>query len=167
MAAGEVHSTPPALELYQHCEAGGIEADALLPLAQRALPLCLERTGPGEPLLPQLECVEISLISDEAIAAVHGEFMDDPTATDVITFQHGEILVSVETAARSAGEQGHEPSREALLYVIHGFLHLNGFEDHTAAGFREMKTAQEEVLKTVSPLPPAENRGYSGADVPR
>ena len=159
VAAGNSHSPLPVIELFQHCEAGGIRAETLLRQARQALPLCLGKIGPGECVLPELGNVEISLVSDEYIAAVHGEFMDDSTATDVITFHHGEILVSVETATRSAEKHGHEPIREALLYVIHGLLHLNGWEDHTDAEFQAMKTAQEWILEAVSSLPAAGNSG--------
>ena len=71
-------------------------------VAADALALCLASRGPGDAPLGELGEIEVSLVSDEDIARVHGEFMDDPTPTDVITFQHGEILVSLDTARREA-----------------------------------------------------------------
>lgn len=148
------------LEIYDHAELGSISAESLQKRALDALPACLDETGDAEPaLLRELETVEVSLIDDAAIAAVHGEFMDDPTPTDVITFQHGEILVSVETATRCAAEHGHAPEREALLYVIHGLLHLNGHDDLSEPARGTMHAAQERILATVWPLPTERNRG--------
>ena len=127
---------------------------------QRALPLCLAAAGDAEPtLLGELDSIEVSLVDDATIAGVHGEFMDDPTPTDVITFHHGEILVSAETAVRCAIEHGHPPEREALLYVIHGLLHLNGHGDLTEPARGTMHAAQERILAAVWPFPETENRG--------
>ena len=67
---------------------------------RKLLPDCLRSVGSEEPVLPQLSSVEVSLIGDEEIARVHSEFLEDPTPTDVITFHHGEILISVDTAER-------------------------------------------------------------------
>ncbi len=86
---------------------------------------------------------EISLLDDVAIGEVHGRFMGDPTPTDVITFDHGEILVGVETAWRQAGEFGEPTGRELLRYVVHGMLHLAGHDDREAADRRRMEQAQE------------------------
>ena len=60
----------------------------------------------------RLEAVEISTVSDESIAHVHREFMGDPSPTDVITFHHGEIIVSLDTAQRQAAENGEPYERE-------------------------------------------------------
>jgi rRNA maturation RNase YbeY len=37
--------------------------------------------------------------------------------------------------------------RELKLYIVHGLLHLHGFDDQTPAGARRMKTAQEKILR--------------------
>ena len=100
-------------------------------------------------VLAELDEVEISVVSDDAIAEVHGEFMDDPTPTDVITFQHGEILVSLDTATREAAARNLPVERELLLYVIHGLLHLYGFDDHDPEARQRMHHRQEAVLDQV------------------
>ena len=95
------------------------------------------------------DSVEVVLIDDAEIARVHGEFMDDPTPTDVITFPYGaagEVLVSVETAARQAAEFGQEFTRELALYLVHGLLHLCGYEDATDEGGRRMVELQEALV---------------------
>ena len=62
-------------------------------------------------------------------------------ATDVITFQHGEIFVSVETAQRQAARF----EAEIKLYIVHGLLHLHGFDDRTPAKLRSMEAAQKRI----------------------
>ena len=120
-------------------------------LAQKALEASLFHPGPHETPLQALEEVDIVLVSDEPIARIHGEFMDDPTPTDVITFHHGEILVSTDTATTVSTEFGHSAGRETLLYIIHGFLHLNGHHDAETTEHAEMHRIQDEILETILP----------------
>lgn len=116
-------------------------------IAQAALPGCkLQAKSPDAPLL-HLEEIEISLISDEEIARVHGEFLDDPTPTDVITFHHGEILISTDTALRQGAEHGQALDAELALYLIHGLMHLAGWDDHEPEEAAEMSRRQEGIWR--------------------
>jgi probable rRNA maturation factor len=87
-------------------------------------------------------------VSDARIAQVHGQFFDDPTPTDVITFQHGEILIGAETVAENAVRYRHSPDDEAALCVVHGLLHLAGWDDLTARDAKQMAKMQEQIFKT-------------------
>ncbi len=80
--------------------------------------------------------------------------MDVPGATDVITFAHGEIVVSAATAARQAHQNGEVVEREIARYIVHGFLHLNGHEDADPEEAALMWQAQEQVLADLWPLSP-------------
>ena len=93
--------------------------------------------------------MEVSIVDDATIADVHGEFMDDPTPTDVITFHHGEILVSIDTARREGPGHGNTAADETLLYIIHGLLHLNGHTDLREPDRTAMHRAQEAILDRV------------------
>ena len=95
------------------------------------------------------DCPEISLVlvSDRRIAELHGRFMDDPTPTDVITFLHGEIVLSVETARREARARSLPLPQEIARYAIHGLLHLAGWTDMTPAQARAMRVVQEKILR--------------------
>lgn len=141
----------PEFSLYDHQQALALDLTRLTELAVAACPLVIAVPGPEVPVLPELAEVEVSFINDKAIARVHAEFLEDPTPTDVITFAHGEILISTGTALRQAAEYGQNPVRETALYLIHGLLHLNGHEDSTAAGFARMKQLQEGILDQVWP----------------
>ena len=141
----------PDLELFDHQSSLPLDLARLLAAAREALPLALATPGPHETPLEHLETVEVSFVTDDAIATVHGEFMDDPTPTDVITFHHGEILISTETAIRQAPQGSHTPERECALYLIHGLLHLNGHHDSDPAERETMHQRQEEILAAVWP----------------
>jgi len=99
----------------------------------------------GAPL-SQLGEVEVTFISDAKIAEVHQEFMDIPGATDVITFDHGEIVISAETAKANAAVFGRTLDEELARYIVHGLLHLNGHEDKEAGEAARMHEIQEEIL---------------------
>lgn len=141
----------PRLSIYNHTggEGEGIETAALETKARLALSGCLASVGSEEPLLAGLEEVEISLVSDDEIARVHGEFMDDPTPTDVITFHHGEILVSLETARREGPLHGNSAEEETLLYIVHGLLHLNGHTDLKEPDRSVMHREQEAIVARI------------------
>ncbi|MGK0185158.1 MAG: putative rRNA maturation factor [Verrucomicrobiales bacterium] len=141
---------PPEITVYDHF---GIDAQMLVALqsfAERAivrtLPLpAATKDGVPSPL-QQVTEVEISLVSDEKIADVHVQFMDIEGATDVITFHHGEIIVSVDTGRSRAEEFKISEVKELALYIAHGLLHLHGYEDHTPEKAETMQLLQEQVL---------------------
>lgn len=139
----------PGFEVYSHTDTGSLSLDWLRTKIELALPLCMEVPGPETPDIAGVDEVEISLVSDDTIASVHAEFMSDPDPTDVITFQHGEILVSLDTARREGPGNGYDFSEEVLLYVIHGLLHLNGYTDLSEPERTDMHTRQESILRQV------------------
>ena len=110
-----------------------------------AFQLCLRKSKESAPL-KELNSIEISIIDDKQIAKVHGEFMNDLSPTDVITFDYGEILVSAETALSNSEEIQVSLENEILLYIIHGMLHLGGYLDGSNEEFKEMKSLQEMIL---------------------
>jgi probable rRNA maturation factor len=105
-----------------------------------ALPRCL---ATAEVELP--EEIEVTVVSDRTIARVHLDFMGLPEPTDVITFHHGEIVISADTAAERAPEFGHSVEAELALYVVHGLLHLQGFDDTTSRAATRMHKIQDRI----------------------
>ena len=59
----------------------------------------------------------------------------------------GEIVVSGDTAVAQASEYSSTPEEELMLYVIHGTLHLVGFDDHEEADQAEMRLAEQTYLR--------------------
>jgi probable rRNA maturation factor len=98
--------------------------------------------------LRKLSEIFIWLISDRRMALLHRQFLGQSGATDVLTFQHGEIFISVDTARRHARAFENSLLRELKLYIVHGLLHLHGFDDRTPAEVRKMKKAQEKILRS-------------------
>ncbi|WPX41714.1 rRNA maturation RNase YbeY [Akkermansia sp. N21116] len=148
----------PALELYSHVENSCLSGDLLRDLA-RALEYCLDdilKTPRGpDHVLGELETVEISIVDDQTIADIHARFLNDPSATDVITFPHGdgmgELIISLDTAFRQAATFGEPWERELFRYMVHGLLHLQGYLDATPEERSLMFSYQEPLVLLYSP----------------
>jgi len=121
-----------------------VPAGELLLFVEQLLPLVLKVAHVEIP-----EEISVVLVSDRKISEIHQQFMSIAGATDVITFRHGEIVVSVETAAKQAAEYGTDLLHEIRLYITHGFLHLAGYDDLSEEGFREMAKLQNELVAKV------------------
>ena len=99
---------------------------------------------------------ELSLVflTDAALAKLHADFLGDPRRTDVITFEGdpalrtaGEICVSADAAAAYARKHRRDFSAELTLYLVHGWLHLAGYDDLVLAKKRVMRRAESRALK--------------------
>jgi probable rRNA maturation factor len=123
-----------------------VNVGALQDSAVSALRLCLSVRSKQPTVLGKLREVNVVLVSDQRMAALHRQFLNQSGPTDVITFAHGEIFISTETARRQAKQFGSSFFRELQLYVVHGLLHLHGFDDRNERDGRRMKAAQEKIL---------------------
>jgi probable rRNA maturation factor len=99
--------------------------------------------------------ISIALVDDAGIRALNRKHLGHDWPTDVISFPlspaddpvlTGELVVSTETACASARSLGVEPRDELALYVVHGLLHLCGFDDHHDADALRMREREHEVL---------------------
>ena len=104
---------------------------------------------------PQGE-LSLVILTDAEQAQLHADFLNDPTTTDVITFEGqpdlhvaGEICVSADTAAAYAKAHKHDFSTELTLYLVHGWLHLAGYDDHAPATRKQMRTAERQALAAI------------------
>jgi probable rRNA maturation factor len=111
------------------------------------------------PDFPPLPPGELSLVflTDPALAELHQTFLDDPTTTDVITFEGdaalgtaGEICVSADTAAAYARAHRRDFSAELTLYLVHGWLHLVGYDDLQPAKKRAMRRAEARAVRALA-----------------
>jgi probable rRNA maturation factor len=123
-----------------------VNVAALQESAAKALNLCLGLRSQQPTALGKLAEVHVLLVSDRRMAALHRQFLNQSGPTDVITFAHGEIFISSETARRQAKQFGNSFRRELQLYVVHGLLHLHGFDDRSERDARRMKATQEKIL---------------------
>jgi probable rRNA maturation factor len=124
-----------------------------LPLVQEitrhAWPLVRTEVRRGA-VLPDLPEIAFVLVSDRRLAALHDRFMNDPTPTDVITFHHGEIVISAEMARREAQNRRLPVPQEVARYAVHGLLHLAGWDDREAAAAAGLHLVQEKILRRAS-----------------
>lgn len=122
----------------------------------------------------------LTLVDDPAIAALNGAWRHRNEPTDVLAFaaldeasgedppmpqppgdtwgeseplELGDIVISLETAARQAQEQGHDLPRELLFLASHGLLHLLGWDHPDEASLAVMLARQEALLALPMPLP--------------
>jgi len=106
--------------------------------------------------------IHVALVNDASIAALNERHLHHVGATDVLAFDlneadaeqtapavDGEIVVSVETAAREARERGHDPHAELALYAVHGTLHLLGYDDKDKAQAARMHRLEDEILASI------------------
>jgi len=90
--------------------------------------------------------VVVALVDDKTMAELHERFLGKSGPTDVLSFPHGEIVVSADTAAREAKARGIPPLHELVLYVVHGALHLAGHDDRKTKTQKLMRAAERKVL---------------------
>jgi probable rRNA maturation factor len=133
----------PAISVRNMQRRIALDRVALEQFARRALNACLQERGRG---LTSLEEIDVLLVSDRKMSELHCRFMGIVGPTDVITFQHGEICISVETAQRQAEVFETSLEHELRLYLVHGLLHLHGLDDSNMADRRRMRSAQERVV---------------------
>ncbi|AKX93350.1 rRNA maturation RNase YbeY [Neomoorella thermoacetica] len=112
--------------------------------------------------------VSLTLVDDAAIKELNRTYRGVDAPTDVLSFALeekgpdepayadpggdkllGDIIISVPTAVRQAGEYGHSLARELAFLAVHGFLHLLGYDHDTAAGAADMEARQEAILAGV------------------
>jgi len=135
----------PTLTWSNRQRAVKVDLPKIRRIVEVALPLCVGKPRKRGLALPPE--VEITLLGEAAIAKVHGEFLEDTTPTDVITFEHGEILIGVPIAAANARKFRQPADHEVALCAIHGLLHLLGYDDLTEKERVIMHARQEEILQ--------------------
>ncbi|MBX3746772.1 MAG: rRNA maturation RNase YbeY [Verrucomicrobiae bacterium] len=104
-------------------------------------------------------CLGIQLVGERAMSEQNERWLGHEGSTDVITFDHregpgealhGELFVSVDDAVRQAEEFGSTPSMELVRYVVHGVLHLQGYDDRDGVSRRAMKRAEDRWVRRLA-----------------
>ncbi len=82
--------------------------------------------------------------------AVNRQYLKHDYVTDVLTFDLGElgaeIIVCPEMARSNAREHGTSTNHEIILYVVHGLLHLAGYNDHSPKDKFRMRRMEQKLL---------------------
>ncbi|MFM8251963.1 MAG: rRNA maturation RNase YbeY [Planctomycetota bacterium] len=100
--------------------------------------------------------ISVAIVDDPTIHQLNVRFLQHDYPTDVLSFLlsdpsqpiEGEIIVSADTAARAAREYGWQLADELLLYVIHGTLHLVGYDDHQPRDLARMRRQERRHLQS-------------------
>jgi probable rRNA maturation factor len=100
--------------------------------------------------------VHVTVVDDRRIRALNARYLGTRRATDVLAFDltgpgparlWGEVIVSAETAARQARRLGVPLAAELELLVVHGLLHLAGYDDRDPRQARRMHERAREILR--------------------
>jgi probable rRNA maturation factor len=135
------------LQIHNRQRGKKLDTSTLWDFATSILPRVLaDCAGPHPSSLIELEEVAFYLVGDRRMSQLHAEFSGVPGPTDILTFHHGEVFISVDTAERQAAEFGNSLDRELRIYIVHGLLHLHGHDDHTPAEAAEMHRLQELLV---------------------
>jgi probable rRNA maturation factor len=128
----------------------GVDVERL----RRAVAAVLEEEG------LENAAINIAVVDDPTIHALNRRFLKHDEPTDVLSFLlddesglEGDVIVSAETAVRSAGRYDWPATDELLLYVIHGTLHLVGYDDLDAASRAEMRCREKHYLAALGLQP--------------
>lgn len=103
--------------------------------------------------------VVVAFVDNPHIHRLNKQFLDHDEPTDVLTFPYsdptaktleGEVVIGYQIAAEYATDRGHTLEQELVLYVIHGCLHLCGYDDKTAKLARAMRLKEREYLQLLN-----------------
>ncbi|MDO5565409.1 MAG: rRNA maturation RNase YbeY [Planctomycetia bacterium] len=101
--------------------------------------------------------MEVVLVDDPTIHELNVQYLGHDYATDVLSFEmdrdeeaamlEGNVIVSTDTAADRAAEFKTTPTEELFLYIVHGTLHLVGYDDHTPEDAPAMRDAEKKYTQ--------------------
>jgi probable rRNA maturation factor len=107
--------------------------------------------------------VGIHFVNALRISELHAHYFDDPTLTDCISFPIdkdsnspyrvlGEVFVCPKVAMEYAAAHAKDPYEEVTLYLVHGLLHLMGYDDIEDRDRRQMRAAEKRHMKNLQQL---------------
>lgn len=107
--------------------------------------------------------ISIAMVDDDTIRRLNAQYRKKDTPTDVLSFPMeqdiripgisrllGDVVISMDTAARQAKAGGRSLDEELCHLVIHGVLHLLGYDDATAEAYTEMVEKGEAVWRAIN-----------------
>ena len=115
--------------------------------------------------------ISLAFVDNPTIHRLNRRFLDHDEPTDVLSFPlgepgarklAGELVVGAEVAAAQAAARGHDAQHELALYVIHGLLHLCGYDDREPGDAAAMRERERHYLRALG-LPDIAPRADDGA----
>ena len=104
---------------------------------------------------PNRSCeITTYFVGPKKMASLNAKFLGHEGPTDVITFDYGhdggEIFICPDVAVAQAKEFGMTPQMELVRYLVHGLLHLKGYDDCRASDHARMKKAEDKWVRWVA-----------------
>lgn len=96
------------------------------------------------------EELSVVFVGRQRMRTINRTHLKHDYVTDVITFDYktsGEIIICPSVASSNARRFDSSLERELLLYVVHGLLHLAGYDDHAPADIARMRAKEEELMR--------------------
>ena len=101
--------------------------------------------------------LSLVLVADAEMCELNARFTGRAETTDVLAFPYeatggavrGEVVVNAELAVRQAAGRRHGAEDELILYVVHGLLHLLGYDDHDPPDARRMHKRALEIMASM------------------
>jgi probable rRNA maturation factor len=104
--------------------------------------------------------VSVVIADDDLLADLNARYRNLPRTTDVLAFPMdetgphrllGEVVISSDRVLVQAPRYRHRPADEMARVLVHGLLHLLGYEHKTTAGRRRMREAERGHLRRLAP----------------
>ncbi len=96
--------------------------------------------------IPELS---VAFVGERRMRRLNKEYLGHDHVTDVITFGYGEIVICPAAAARNAKRYRNTLERELILCVVHGILHLCGYDDRSSEDVKRIRQKETEILKRI------------------
>ena len=174
-----INWTPEARREYSRCASEKPTRAALNALAKRAIFQTLQDAPRKLEALADLKkptfSLDVSFVGDGEIQELNSHHRSKNKPTDVLSFSQlegewmpiesfaggeeillGDLIISIETAVRQAGELKHDLSHEIAFLTSHGVLHLLGYDHDTSSRRRAMFALQDKIVERLET--PTENR---------
>ncbi len=106
--------------------------------------------------------ISVAVVDDPTIHEINRRHLEHDYPTDVISFVlecedgllDGEVIVSADMACSVAEDLGWPAGNELLLYVVHGTLHLVGYDDQSESDREQMRIRERHYLARFGLVPP-------------
>ncbi len=99
--------------------------------------------------LREIKEISVAIIGDAKIKNLNKKYRRRDKVTDVLAFDYGEIFICLPQAKRQAKKLGHSLKNELATLLIHGILHLAGYEDETSKDRERMTKMQENIWRKI------------------
>ena len=113
----------------------------------------------------QTQEISITFANDQFVRRLNKQYRGIDQPTDVLAFSMregdwaeiqpqilGDVVISVDTASRQAQEMGHDLDKELTILLVHGILHLAGYDHMQEEDARKMKGMERMILKEIEPI---------------